>query len=274
MDLVLVIILALALVPLALFTSGPLRIALGLLFVLFLPGYAFIAVLFPRDRDLDASERIALGFGMSIAIVPLIGFILNYTPWGISPGPVLISVASFIVIVSVIAMYRRWRLPDVQRFGIGLHGKFAGWSGRGTLDKALAVILVLSAIGAIGMLTYAVAIPKVGERFTDFYVLGPEGMAGDYPRELVLGEEGKVILGVVNREHEEATYLVRIMVGGDKVQEIGPISLAHEGKWEAAVAFTPGEAGENQKVEFLLFKGGKGEPYQRVHFWLDVEGGE
>lgn len=47
-------------VPLALFSDGWLRIVLGFLFVLFLPGYALIAALFPRKADLDGIVRLSL----------------------------------------------------------------------------------------------------------------------------------------------------------------------------------------------------------------------
>jgi uncharacterized membrane protein len=62
---------------------SPVRIILGLPLVLFLPGYALIAALFPRKDDLDGIERIALSFGLSIAISPLLGLGLNYTPFGL-----------------------------------------------------------------------------------------------------------------------------------------------------------------------------------------------
>jgi uncharacterized membrane protein len=51
--------------------------------VLFFPGYVFITALFPEKKELDNLERLALSLGLSIAIVPLIGLLLNYTPWGI-----------------------------------------------------------------------------------------------------------------------------------------------------------------------------------------------
>lgn len=272
MDLILIIILTLILMPVALFTSGYLRIVLGLLSILFFPGYALITALFPKKYDLDIIERIAISFVLSIAIVSLIGLILNYTPWGISPTPFLISIASFIVITSVISLYRRRILPEVWRFEPKLRIRLPRLGGMGKMDKALTLMLALSIIGAIGTLAYVVATPKVGERFTEFYILGLGGTAGDYPRELALGEQGKVILGIVNREHVETTYLVEVKIEGDKVDEVGPISLAHEGKWEVEVAFTPQKAGENQKVEFLLFKGEKTEPYRRLHLWIDVKG--
>jgi len=44
--------------------------------VLFLPGYTLIATLFPRKDDLDGIERVALSFGLSIAITPLLGLAL------------------------------------------------------------------------------------------------------------------------------------------------------------------------------------------------------
>ncbi|MFP3976163.1 MAG: DUF1616 domain-containing protein, partial [Dehalococcoidia bacterium] len=81
-DILLIAVLSLILIPLALLASGPARIVLGILFVLFFPGYMLIAALFPRKESLDGIERVALSFGLSIAVVPLIGLVLNYTPWG------------------------------------------------------------------------------------------------------------------------------------------------------------------------------------------------
>ena len=74
-DLTLVIALTLACILFVLaprLNETPVRIVLGLLLVLFLPGYSLIAALFPGRDDLDGIERIALSFGLSIAVVPLI----------------------------------------------------------------------------------------------------------------------------------------------------------------------------------------------------------
>ena len=77
LDLALVIFFTLLCIPFVLIPPlneiSPIRIILGLPLVLFLPGYALIATLFPRKDDLDAIERIALSFGLSIAITPLLG---------------------------------------------------------------------------------------------------------------------------------------------------------------------------------------------------------
>ena len=274
MDLILVIILTAILVPAVLFTSGPLRIALGLPFVLFFPGYTLVTALFPRKGNFDAIERIALSLGLSLAIVSVIGLILNYTSWGIRPTPVLISLTFFVVITSAFTLYRRGILPQAQSFKPKLRLKFANWIGQNKLDKALSLILTLSIIGTIGLMAYVIVTPKVGERFSEFYILGPGAMAGDYPRQLTLGEQGEVILGILNQEYQESTYFVEIRIDGDKVQEIGPISLAFEEKWELATAFTPQKAGEDQRVDFLLFKDEKSQPYHRLQIWIDVKGSE
>lgn len=140
----------------------------------------------------------------------------------------------------------------------------------GIRDRALSIILVIAILGAIGALGYVIATPKAGEKFTEFYLLGLSGEAADYPKELAVGEEGEVIVGIINREHDSVTYRVEIVIEGVKNNEVGPVTLEHNEKWERIVGFTPNRAGDNQKVEFLLYRQGQNEVYQRLHLWVDV----
>ena len=250
--------------------SVVLRIVLGLPFVLFFPGYALTAALFPKREGLGGIERIALSFGLSIAVVALIGLILNYTLWGLTLESTLYSIASFIFAMSIIAWVRRKRLTEEERFDINFQLRLPGWGG-GAWDKVLSVVLVVAMLGALGMLGYVIATPKVGERFTEFYILGMEGEAADYPQELTVGEEGKVIVGIVNSEHERVSYHIEVMIGNAKNNEVGPIELEHDEKWEGIVVFTPNEPDEGQKVEFLLYKNGEVEPsVESLYLWIDV----
>ena len=43
---------------------------------------------------------------MSIAIVPIIGLILNYTPWGISLTPIVLSLFALTLISATVAIAR------------------------------------------------------------------------------------------------------------------------------------------------------------------------
>ena len=84
------------------------RWVLGSIFVLFLPGYALLQLLFPKGSELDSLERFALDIGLSLAVVPLIGLMLNFTPWGIRLIPIVISLAGFTIIVSIGAALRKY----------------------------------------------------------------------------------------------------------------------------------------------------------------------
>ncbi len=92
----------------------PLRMVLGSVFVLFLPGYALIEALYPGHGELKPLERLALSIGLSLAIVPLIGLALNYTPWGIRLEPVTVSLAVYTLAVLILAAYRRYRVEVGQ----------------------------------------------------------------------------------------------------------------------------------------------------------------
>ena len=254
------------------------RIILGLPFLLFFPGYTLMVALFPKKGSLGGVERVALSFGLSIAVVPLIGLVLNFTPWGIRLDPILISLAVFIIATSGVAWYRREKLAPEERFRVLFNVRLPSWQGQSMPDKVLSVVLAVAIVGAIGTLGYAVATPRVGEKFTEFYILGLDGKAENYPTELKVGEEGEVIVGIVNHEQEWVSYRVEVWIGGEKAKlridgedrdEIN-LELEPERKWEREVGFVPQKAGR-QKVEFVLYK--DGEPYfeEPLHLWIDIE---
>lgn len=84
------------------------RYILGSIYILYLPGSMLIEALYPRGEDLEPLERLALSIGLSLALVPLIGLVLNYTPWGIRLTPVSISIAIFTEAMALIALFRKY----------------------------------------------------------------------------------------------------------------------------------------------------------------------
>jgi hypothetical protein len=82
-----------------------LRYVLGIILVLWLPGYSLIKALFP-EKEIDNIERTALSIGMSLALVPITGLILHYTPWGIETTPVTLSLLTLTAIFATAAIIR------------------------------------------------------------------------------------------------------------------------------------------------------------------------
>jgi len=179
-------------------SESVLRNILVLPLVLFLPGYALIAALFPAKSNLDGIERTALSFGLSIAIVPLMGLGLNYTPWGIRLLPILISLSAFTFIMCGLAYFRRAKLPETEAFEVPFRETALSLKAEvlkkpeSKFDKVLTVFLIFSILLSVAALIYVVTSPKEGEHFTEFYILGPEGKADNYTTKYALGENGIV----------------------------------------------------------------------------------
>jgi uncharacterized membrane protein len=278
----------------------PVRIPLGLLMVLFVPGYTLIAALFPKKADLEGIERTALSFGLSIAVVPLIGLGLNYTPWGIRLTPVVISLAIFTIAMAAAAYWRRMHLPVEERFSIQFRETISIWKGeiladdKGRLDKALTVILIITIFLSIAALVYVIVTPKQGEKFTEFYILGPGGKAYDYPTSVQAGNRSTVIVGVVNHEYALVNYTMSISLNNTPMNStimnntafynnsrndfplIYPImsmnlTLLHNETWERPVSYVLNHTGDRQKLEFLLYREGNfTSSYRDLHLWVNV----
>lgn len=261
---------ALLVVTVYLLPFPALRVVLGGPFVLFFPGYTMVAALFPGKDDLEGLERLGLSLGLSIAVLPLMGLVLNYTPWGITLLSTLVSATSFMVGCTAVAYYRRGKLPERERYAIRLELDIAGWRSGGLLDRSLTVALGVSIFAAVGTFLFVLAKPEVGERFTEFYVLGPWGDARIYPRNVLVGRPISLIVGVINREHEAVEYRIVREVGGREEQQITGIRLAHDQKWEERLVFALQEPGDDQRLTFLLYKEGQEEPYRSLHLWIDV----
>ena len=320
----------------------PLRVIFGLAFVLFLPGYAFIAALFPEagtsasateeddttdeeqdttapppkpgtaaaaatrgdsseppsDRSgIDGIERVALSFGLSIAIVPLIGLILNFTPWGIRLTPIAIAVTGFTLVCVAVAAQRRLALPADEQFTVPYREWIA--TGQSELlepesrtDAALNVLLAVSVLLAIGSVGYAVAVPPQGEQFTEFYLLTeqPDGelVADEYPQNITIDEQPELIVGIENHEYESREYTVIVQLQDVTIEgnnttvtertEIDRFAttVAHNETYQELRPISPTRTGENLRVKYLLYADEvpatptADTAYRDLHLWVNV----
>ncbi len=106
-----VIALVVATIPAALFIPADhplvaIRWVLGIIFVLFLSGYALTSALFPTGDEIDGIEKIALSFGLSLAVAVFDGLALNFL-WEIRLVPLLVTLSIFTLVMWVIYLFRK-----------------------------------------------------------------------------------------------------------------------------------------------------------------------
>ena len=121
-----VIVIALALISsmIAMFSMveflASFRIVFGSVYVLFLPGFVISYIFFSKTHkhgekkystkgSIDWIERIALSFGLSIAIVPLMVFYLNLIGVGINLLNSFLTILGILFISTGILMYKKKR---------------------------------------------------------------------------------------------------------------------------------------------------------------------
>jgi uncharacterized membrane protein len=241
--------------------------------VLLAPGYALTAVLFPRHDDLDGAMRAALSFGLSVAVLPILALVLNVLPWGIRPWPIVISLALWLLLLCGIGLWRRRALALEDQAYAPPVVDVAGWWQR--LKPGSRVRYVLGALGFSGALIgLAIVLSTVGgtARLTEFYILGPDGLAENYPREVAPHQEMQALLGIINHEGTTARYRIEVHSGGQLLTEIGPIALEDGATWEAPLRYALKQIGDDQSIDILLFHNDETTPYRQLRLWIDVRG--
>ncbi len=241
----------------------PLRIVFALPLIFFIPGYAFIAMMFPK-RDISNIERITLSIGFSIAITVFNGFALSLTQWLFRPNSISISLLIITVIFAVLAYPARRRHLEEDQFTFSVHGFIESIRSDDEnvpekdrippeIEKALIIALVVSIIIAAGMLVYAKTTQEE-EQFTALYILGPEGMAENYPTNAFLEEPITVTVGIENYEKQDVNYILQMQLDGEVLQTLD-VTLSDEEKWEKDLTYHPEQMRMGRsKLEYALFK--------------------
>lgn len=222
-----IIILTILFVLILPLNNSPIRIILGIPMVLFLPGYALIEALFPGKNELDGIERLTLSFGLSIAVVPIIGLGLNFTPFGIRLVPILVSLSVFTLAMCQIAHFKRSKLSEDERFEVPFSCMYPSlkneiFSSKKGVDRIFTIILVLSILSSIITLIYVIVTPKQDEKFTEFYILGDNGKAQGYPIRMDAGNNSSVIVGIINHEYMMTNYTLDISLENRSLKNAGP----------------------------------------------------
>ncbi|EJN57823.1 DUF1616 domain-containing protein [Halogranum rubrum] len=293
---------------------GPIRAVLGGFLLLFLPGYALTTLVFPATETVSAEEgsqspmagtdgprraslplleRLALGFGLSIALVPVFAWGLSSVNADIAfeTTSILGVSAATAVIGTLSGAVRRFRVPSESRYVIpfgGLRSLRSMWA-TSNVDRALNVALTLSIVVAAVVVTAGIVAPNEGESFTQVAILteNDDGdlVAGNYPERIAPGGSAEMVLQVENYEQQATTYTVVVQL--QRVDDDGRVveqaelnqfsqTLADRQTWQATHVVQPTFEGENLRIAYLVYKGDApaqaslDSAYRSVTLWTDV----
>jgi len=277
--------------------------------IIFVPGYMVTAALFPNrgayklsaeneagkpskesisqdpsqsTHGIDWTERLALSFGCSIAIVPLIGLLLNFSPWGMSLYSVAPATGGFSCLMGFAAYYRRMMLPAKDRLSATFNFRWPAWREYGGHERLLIASLAVAFLLSLGSLAYVLATAPPAPRLTQFFLLGPGGKAMDYPTALNVSQPGTVIVGVVNREGRATNFSIQISLIGIRIMNNQTVemnrttlawynlSLENGANWVRAVSFSISFPGA-WKIDFELHMNANfAVVYRELHLYVQV----
>ena len=247
------------------FNETPLRIPFSLIILIFLPGYALIAAMFPKMGEIGGIERFTLSVGLSIAITVFDGFAISVTPYLFRPTPLILTLSAITLFLLLLTVIIRTLTPEDKRYFVDYQGFIeslrADDEKMGDIERMLFIALIGSIIIASSMLIYAKIVFEE-EEFSALYILGPDGRAEGYQKNFYIGESGTIAVGVENYEHAATDYTLQVKLGTG-VLETRKITLAHKEKWLEDVVFVPDRIGDRLKLEFVLYKDKI--PYRSVH---------
>ncbi|MCK9592443.1 MAG: DUF1616 domain-containing protein [Methanoregula sp.] len=250
----------------------PFRIILALPVILFIPGYWIILALFPKESDIDLTERLVLSICVSIAVVPLIGLGLNFTPWGIRLDPIVITIAIFTLGIMLVAHYLRARLPQEEQFRMPFTALADSIreeilpAGPRTRDRLLGAVLAFAIIIALLTTIYMITVPREGEQFTEFFILDENRTATNFPRDLITGQNYPMYVSIGNHENRQITYTIETwmlfsyfdnVTSNYRIKTMDPgyrLSLSLMPNQTAIIPYNLSvNKTEYNRVEFLLF---------------------
>lgn len=285
--------------------GGTIRVLLVLPLVLFLPGYVLLAVVYPAMHDFDPEERkdttrrtgnlleplphdymlepverIGLSIVFSLAIVPAVMLVANFTPYGVTASPIFVGLGLFIVTVSILALLVRWRIPAEYRYApsIGLVGGLLftdrSTTPRSSNDASVAifnVVLIASVLVAGAGFGYMIMMPGGQQAaYTEFHV-ATDGVDGEtttwYPDTFSQGETNELPVSIVNEEGEDVEYTAVVLLQdvdadrqGVEVNEEAElqretISVADGERVDHTLSFEPTFGGEELRLVVLLYAG-------------------
>jgi len=245
------------------FADAPLvlRLAPGVVGVALLPGYALSLAILPGH--LDRFDRIGLAFGLSLAVTIVAALVLDVTT-GLTQRALVAGLTLTTLTLSALAWIRRQRNARAIARSDGASDR-ATWRAPEIATVLMLIVVGLIAFGGVATMLIATPTPT-----TEFYVLGPNGLAEGYPRNLRAGDTATITVGIANRERASARYRVSVQTADRTLVDMPPVDLAIGQDWRGQVSFALSDPAPDTEVRILLFKDGQSDAYRMLRLWINA----
>ncbi len=263
-DLALVAVCAVA----ATFVSGvapAIGAPLGILAVIFLPGYALVSAILPDDAEIDRVTRIGVGIALSFAMMAILGLILNSLAGEITSANLRFSLCGVTLGFCLLAAARRAR-------GAGALGAPTESERPARVQRAArftqALIIANLAIAAVAYWLSVVSQPPMP---TSFYVLGPTGQLSDYPRAAAPGAPISVRVGIEQSAGGGGRYSILAHSGETTLASRDDIALGAGQTYSEDLTLALDAPGDDQEIVIELRRAGETNAYRTLRLWVDVD---
>ena len=114
--------------------DSPLRIVGGALCILYAPGYALLAALYPDKKAINRGQRFFASVGLSVEISSLLNLMITYSV-GTNLHSSLGVIVLWIAVMVLIAGYRRYPTVPAECFTLHLNIRMPAWQEKGFANK-------------------------------------------------------------------------------------------------------------------------------------------
>ncbi|MFC6733666.1 DUF1616 domain-containing protein [Haladaptatus sp. DYSN1] len=302
------------------------RALIGLPLVVFVPGYALLVALYPHrhvvtehvdgwfvngdvdapvpanthvtERGLSLGSRLALSFGLSLALLAPLAIVISLLGFTFSLETMLGSLAVFATLALLVGSVRRRSIAPEDRFSLPLDAWFSHVSSSifdadTKFDTVLNLALTAAVIIAMSGFAYALFVPNYGEQYTEFS-LGTQTAEGQfelagYPTQFEQGVPQELVVAIGNQEGANARYTVVVEL--QRVETVdGALTVVEREeltRFAGSVAddqtlyqpheLTPTMTGEDLRLSYMLYKGdAPADPtaenaYRHLFIWVTVD---
>ena len=243
------------------------RLPLGLLATLGLPGYALGMAVFPPGR-LDAVERSALSFSLSLGAIVVAAPIINLAPGGLTERAVVAGISAITIGAAAVAWWRRRAPVTAANADTGLIDEPSRLGAGEVRRRLLLVVAGLAVIAVASTLSRGAGSEQ--PTATEFYLLRAPGTSAGVLERVVTGVPTGILLGIANHDSTVQAYQVVVRSPTARLASRGPIVVAPNETWTGRVQFTLKEPGSGVEIRVLLYRDSDPQPYRSLRVLVDA----